>query len=178
MKVMMDKRYRYYIFYLKSDKSIYGYTTSKQIRDFFILTRDMSKFKLKTEKLTRNDVNYLTVHYKYGMIINYDFKINTEGDVMTLPITEMEQMNIEHKGYQTALVDIFTHVWIPSDIFDDEIQEFLNNIFYTYCEASMFSKRRTIAHSFEPNLLNIFIQDHLWSIDFSKLKNYRKEVDV
>lgn len=170
----MNKTYKYYVFYLKSDKSIYGYTTSEQIRDFFILTRDMSKFKLKTEKLTRDDVNYLTARHKYGMIIIYDFKINIEGDIISLPITEMERMNMEQKGYQTTLVDIFTHVWIPTDIFDEDIQELLNHVFYTYCEALMFSKRRTISHTFEPNLLNIFIQDHIWSIDFSKIKKYAK----
>ena len=43
--------YTYYIFYLKKDKSIYAYTTSKEDRDMFCLTREMSKFKLRKEKL-------------------------------------------------------------------------------------------------------------------------------
>ena len=173
--------YKYYIFYLKSDRTIYGYTTSKQIRDFFVLTRDMTKFKLKHEKLTRDDVNHLTKNYKYNMIISYDFRMNTEGDIITFPITGMEQMSIEQKGYQIALIDIFTHVWIPRDIFNDDLQELLGSIFYAYCEFAIMSKRRHMNHSFEPNLLNIFIQEYLWSLDFSKIEKYKlimKEADI
>lgn len=171
--------YTYYIFYLKKDKSIYAYTTSKEDRDMFCLTRDMSKFKLRKEKLYRDDVAYLTEHHRHDIIINYKFKVYKDSDDITLPITEIERLNIEKRGYQIALIDIFAKVMnVPSEIFNDDVIESLNDIYYTYIEYMMDSKHRMHDSNFEPNLLNIFIQDHFWSLDFSNFnKLYRKEID-
>ena len=171
--------YRYYIFYLKSDKSIYAYTSSKEDRDLFELTRDMSKFKLKTENLEKEDVAYITEHFRHNIITKFHFKLNREGDDIVLPITELEKLNIEKKGYQLAYVDIFASAWIPCEIFVDDVQESLNDIYYTYCDYVMRTKSRRPNMGFEPDLLSIFIQDHLWSLDFSKLNNlYRKELKI
>ena len=168
--------YTYYIFYLKSDKSIYAYTTSKEDRDIFYLTRDMSKFKLRKEKLQKDDVSYLTKNHRHNIIMNYKFKIYKDGDDIILPITEMERMDIERKGYQITFVDIFAKVMnVPSEIFNDEVLEILNDIYYTYIEYIMDSNQRLQECIFEPNLFNIFIQDHFWSLDLSNLNELYKE---
>lgn len=122
------KRYKYYLFYLKKDGSLYAYTDKKILAKAFKETRDMSIFLYTEEMLTSLDLRDIHEEAPDTLLEIYTFHIGkTE---LSLSITLREKLSIEHVVVQTLSTSIYCCASVTPEIFTDKIKKCLEEIKY------------------------------------------------
>lgn len=124
-----SKEYKYYLFYLKEDGSLYAYTNQKILAKAFLETREKSIFIYKEKMLSSSDLKEIYEETPDTLIETYKFKLGkTE---IFMPITSREKLQLEHVVTQVLCTSIYCCATIPPEIFTKKIKDRLDNIQYT-----------------------------------------------
>lgn len=124
-----SKEYKYYLFYLKEDGSLYAYTNQKILAKTFHETREKSIFIYKEKMLTSSDLKDIYEETPDTLIEAYKFKLGKTEILM--PITSREKLQLEHVVTQTLCTSIYCCATVPPEIFTKKIKESLDEIQYT-----------------------------------------------
>ena len=85
-----------YLFYLKKDKSLYAYTSSKAYRDEFLSQRNPNCFSLKEVKLKGEEGNIFVYTYKLKQLAYYPYQTGLgKDDYVSIMATTEEEIKIE-----------------------------------------------------------------------------------
>lgn len=144
----MERRYRYWIFYVRKDKMseiadalgvdadtrIYAYTDSKEKADEFEKYRDMDLFIRRKVKMTSAEVRDITLKYRNLYIICTKLtSISSDREkVIEVPlaVTMMEQKILELELMGVSAKILFSTKTVPPTIFKHDIFNALNIIKY------------------------------------------------
>lgn len=120
---MKNEEFIYYIFYIKSkyfnliplssnelSDKIYAYTDDEEVAKLFLSTRNKKIFKLKKEKLSRNEINLLCSRHPNSYILIKDIKthINTKISHYILALTKTEMIMSQHEC-DSLLIKLLSH---------------------------------------------------------------------
>lgn len=85
-----------YLFYLKKDKSLYAYTSSKAYRDEFLSQRNPNCFTLKEVKLKGEEENIFVYTYKLKQLAYYPYQTGLgKDDYVSIMATAEEEVKID-----------------------------------------------------------------------------------
>ena len=175
--------YKYWFFYIKpdylhlvstesEDSLLYAYTDNKEYAESFKAQRDMNKFFMKKEKITKEEVNYLANNFMREYLIQKEVntKLKSIGSKIikyNLILTKAEESCIQASVYKILMVDIYTCTWTNPYIFDIEYLSGLKNIGYVD-KFNMMSTWKIknnknidkIGENIQPDLLSAFIREY------------------
>jgi len=131
-----DKKYKYQIFYLKKDGSLYAYTDSKKLAKSFMEQRNSNKFYTKKVILDKEGISYLAKEYQNQILMEkmYFAFIRDKRRRIRFPwvVTAAEDLMVNSYISQ-ATINIYNNAWYPINIFNDELQRALRELRYDRC---------------------------------------------
>ena len=131
-----NKKYKYQIFYLKKDGSLYAYTDSKKLAKSFMEQRNLNKFYTKKVTLDKEGISYLAREYQNQILIEkmYFAFIRDKRRMIRFPwvVTAAEDLMVNSYISQ-ATINIYNSAWYPINIFNDELQRALRELRYDVC---------------------------------------------
>lgn len=137
------KRYHYWCFYYHDAASqddiweLYAYTDKKEYAKQFEATRNMKKFRKKSLKLTRKEVNYLADNYQgeYLRESLYLTKLPSKHkyDITYVKFITTEMEDITARSWMSTFLTIklWDNCWFDYHIFNDDLIEVLRKLHYT-----------------------------------------------
>lgn len=178
-----DKKYKYWFFYIKpeylhlvcteeSDSLLYAYTDNKEYAEIFKSQRDMNKFFIKKEKISKEEVNYLANNFMREYLIKKEINTKLKGIgskiiKYDLILTKAEESCIQASACKILMVDIYTRAWTNPYIFDNEYLSILENIGYVdrfnMMSTWKFKNNKDInriGENIQPDLLSTFIREY------------------
>lgn len=120
------------LFYEIDSKELYAYTEDKGDSDLFIKYRNMDLFYEKIISITDNNREILEeIFDEKGMCLLVPYKFDTgDGNIITIPITKMEEVTIENIVNKYLCADIYCIASIPPEIFNDKYAKALETLVY------------------------------------------------
>ena len=149
-----SKEYKYYLFYLKEDGSLYAYTNQKILAKAFHETREKSIFIYREKMLTSSDLKEIYEETPDTLIEAYKFHFGKTEIVM--PITAREKLQLEHTVTQTLCTSIYCCASIPPDLFTKKTRESLDILQYSDVYNEYHSGEFNIT-KLTPDYLNCFL---------------------
>lgn len=149
----MNNEYLYYMYYVLSNKALYGYAITKEDRDAFVSIRDMENFFYeKRVRLTKEEVHQLAEDHQTGRIQmrkleTYDPKSKS---IITVPIalTGSEFISIIGFAEKMLTTELFIDAWIPLDLMCKNIRKNLMFLGYDCFNSFITPKgKATALHS-------------------------------
>lgn len=159
------KTYKYWIFHLDPKyrigsepgmSTMYAYTDSKELANMFREQRDMEKFIVKKEELSRDQVNTLATDFNSYILEKHDGLCKVAGsDVELMPyslaLTRLENMNIDMYINRMKLQNLQEHAWTNPFEYKDKYVDSLRSLAYVYYYAIVCG--RGIADGFDERFL-------------------------
>jgi len=130
------KTYKYYLFYLNKDNSLYAYTDSKELAESFMSQRNHDKIHMKKMNITKDDVNYLARHEQNKILIENTYLAFIRNKNMKIyfkwTVTVSEDLMVNSLISQ-ATINIYNNAWYPIEIFNKDVREALIHLGYDVC---------------------------------------------
>jgi hypothetical protein len=130
---MSKKKYKYWIYYLKSTNEIYAYTDNKDYAKSFENMRDMKMFIKVKKNLTKEEVNYLAREFQSNILKMYEYKtVNKNQTIVMVSIVSTMIENITVNSQSTRLIccDLYTYCEINPEFFNSKIKKALTVLGY------------------------------------------------
>lgn len=161
---------KYWLFYLKREyqddypmsSDLYAYTDSKNLAKLFMETRDMSKFIIKKEEMSTNEIHNLAEFENFGVLELHEYKTKEYGhgsNTMngSIVITRGEKTFSINHGYSLQYDELLKYAWINPFIFKDEYVDALHTISFTDAYNLITSGKDDMHEKVTFDFLNMFI---------------------
>ena len=131
-----NNTYKYYLFYLNNDNSLYAYTDSKELAESFMSQRNHDKIHMKKMNITKDDVNYLAKYEQNKILIEKTYLAfirdkNTK--IYFKWIVTMSEDLMVNSLISRATINIYNNAWYPIEIFNKDVREALIHLGYDVC---------------------------------------------
>lgn len=141
----------YWLFYLKPEKlreefkyymtgKLYAYTDSKELRDIFLLQRNMKHFDMQKQKFSKKEIHAITEEFQSGYLVQKELVTHTEDNIIhkvSMVLTQKEYSVVMNMGisymyssHKLLQIDINTRIfaWKYREALDDLLVSYINMI--------------------------------------------------
>lgn len=169
MTLMSKKKYKYWIYYLKSSNEIYAYTDNKVYAKSFENVRDMKMFNKVKKNLTKEEVNYLAREYQSNILKIFEYKTSNKNNSIisvTMVSTMIEHLTVTSQATRLICCDIYQYCILEPEMFNDKIYNALNILNYNKLYEHITNPKASLNNiSIEVDELAIFINNFGKSIN-------------
>ena len=133
--------YNVWIIYIKTDDvsdcdkfDIYAYTSSKKMFLLFKNSRNMDKFYVKKEKLTKQELNDLYYNHMNSQLVMFNVFFKDDNyhiHNVDMVVTQKEKQDALGRISTIIHSEIFKYVWINDYPFKEKYQKALRTLLYT-----------------------------------------------
>lgn len=128
------KKKKMWIFYLIHNEDIYAYTDDISYAEEFIKTRNMNKFHMEKNKLSREEYNDLYENYMNNQLVMFEgttkLKKSYKKCEFSIPLTRKEQIECRRRSSVYIHECLLKNVWTDYKLFKDKYKSALNSLFY------------------------------------------------
>lgn len=168
------KTYKYYLYYVKKDNSLYAYTDNKEYRKRFKKFRNPEYFYEKKKTMTKQDINRLA-YLNQGDILEkyfletYDLENH---QIIELPVimTKNEYQSMANFTTQFFESDLFKLCWFDIDLFEESFAKDLKRLNY-HLYSEIISSKKTGTETDAYKKLRKIVKPDYFRI-FCKLYDY------